>query len=87
MYVVAGILSNELGWFDREENSSSQILARLNIDATNVRAAVGDRAAMIVQNVTLILVAWSVCVILQWKLAMVIISVTPCMVFASLMEV
>lgn len=63
--IVAAIQRNELGWFDKNENNSYQILARLNSDATNVRAAVGDRAAEILQNTTLKLASWIVSVFLQ----------------------
>ncbi|CAM6102646.1 unnamed protein product [Calypogeia fissa] len=77
------ILRNELGWFDQDENNSGQILARLNSDATNVRTAIGDRAAVILQNTTLICVAWIISIVLQWKLALVIISVSPLIVISA----
>ncbi|CAM6101079.1 unnamed protein product [Calypogeia fissa] len=77
------ILRNELGWFDQDENNSSQILARLNSDATNVRTAIGDRASLILQNITLICVAWIISIVLQWKLALVIISVSPLLVLSA----
>ncbi|CAM6129699.1 unnamed protein product [Calypogeia fissa] len=77
------ILRNELGWYDMEENNSSQILARLNSDSTHVRGAIGDRAALMLENATLVIVSWTVTLGLQWKLSLVIISVTPLLVFAS----
>lgn len=84
---LTAILRNELGWYDRKENNSSQILARLDSDATNVRGAIGDRVALMLQNVSLILVSWTICLFLQWKLSLVIISVTPLLVFASATQV
>ncbi|CAM6101081.1 unnamed protein product [Calypogeia fissa] len=84
--MLTGILRNEMGWFDREENNSGQILARLNADATNVRAAIGDRVSVIVQNTTLLLVACIFSLSLQWKLALVMLSTFPLFVFAAFGE-
>lgn len=85
--MVAAVLRNELGWFDRDENNSGQILARLNSDATNVRAAVGDRVSVIVQNATLLTVACIIALVLQWKLALVMLSTFPLLVLSALGEV
>ncbi|CAM6099772.1 unnamed protein product [Calypogeia fissa] len=71
------ILQNELGWFDQDENYSGQILFRLSSDASNVRAAIGDRAALILQIIAILGVSWITSIVLQWKLALVIISVSP----------
>lgn len=85
--LLAAILRNELGWYDKEENNSSQILARLNSDATNVRGAIGDRVALMLQNFTLVLVSWTISIFLQWKLSLVLISVTPLLVLAAATQV
>ncbi|CAM6129698.1 unnamed protein product [Calypogeia fissa] len=77
------ILRNELGWYDMEENNSSQILARLNSDSTHVRGAIGDRVALMLQNATLVIASWTITLGLQWKLSLVIISITPLLVFGA----
>ncbi|KAH9325334.1 hypothetical protein KI387_005512, partial [Taxus chinensis] len=84
--MLAAILRNEVSWFDREENNSSQVAARLASDATNVRSAIGDRISMIVQNSALILVACAIGFALQWRLALVLIAVFPVVVAANLLE-
>jgi len=68
--MLEAILRNEVSWFDREENNSSQVAARLAPDATNVRSAIGDRISMIVQNSALMLVACTIGFVLQWRLAL-----------------
>ncbi|CAM6101080.1 unnamed protein product [Calypogeia fissa] len=84
--MLAAILRNEMGWFDRDENTSGQILARLNSDATNVRAAIGDRVSVIVQNTTLLVVAFTISLAFQWKLALVMMSTLPLLVLSALSE-
>lgn len=83
----AAILRNDLGWFDEDENNSSQIEARLALDATNVRAAIGDRIAVVVQNGTLIIFSSIVSLILQWKMAFVMIGGFPVLALSNFVEV
>lgn len=85
--IVAAILRNEVGWFDREENSSSRLSGRLSTDATNVRAAIGDRLSIIVQNVTVFLTACIVAFVVQWRMALVVIGTFPLLVAAAVAEV
>lgn len=84
--MLEAILRNEVSWFDREENNSSQVAARLASGATNVRSAIGDRISMIVQNSALMLVACTIGFVLQWRLALVLIAVFPIVVAATLLQ-
>lgn len=84
--MLEAVLRNEVSWFDREENNSSQVAARLASDATNVRSAIGDRISMIVQNSALMLVACTIGFVLQWRLALVLIAVFPIVVAATLLQ-
>ncbi|KAK8944936.1 ABC transporter B family member 1 [Platanthera zijinensis] len=84
--MFAAFLRNEIGWFDLDENSSSRTAARLALDAHNVRSAIGDRISVIVQNIALLLVAFTAGFILQWRLALVLISVFPVVVAATVLQ-
>ena len=83
----AGLLRNELAWFDRDENNSAQIAARLNADATNVRAVIGDRVAIIVQNSTLMIIAFAVGFGLQWKMTLVMLATFPLIIVCAYVDV
>lgn len=87
MGIDLGMLTNEVSWFDADENNSSQVCARLAADATTVKGAIGDRISIIVQNFTLML---AVCVIgftQQWKMAFVVLATFPLQVIATFVEV
>ncbi|KAJ4785049.1 ABC transporter B family member 1 [Rhynchospora pubera] len=84
--MFTSVLRNEIAWFDREENSSARIAARLSLDAHNVRSAIGDRISVIVQNSALMLVACTAGFILQWRLALVLIAVFPLVVGATVLQ-
>ncbi|GJV82097.1 ABC transporter B family member 21-like protein [Tanacetum coccineum] len=48
--VYEGFDENEVGWFDKQENSSGAIGAWMLADAANVHGLVGDVLAQIVQD-------------------------------------
>ena len=80
-------MRNEISWFDKDENSSGQVSARLSADATTVKGAIGDRISLVAQNATLLITACIISFTLQWKLAFVILATFPLLIFASMAEV
>jgi ATP-binding cassette subfamily B (MDR/TAP) protein 1 len=84
--MLANILRNEVGWYDRDENSSGAICARLASDANMVRALVGDRISLVVQVMGAITVSFVVALIVLWKLALVVIAIQPLILFCYYMK-
>ncbi|KAJ0743387.1 putative ABC-type xenobiotic transporter [Helianthus annuus] len=73
------VISMEVGWFDKPENSSGAIGARLSTDAASVRGLVGDALAQIVQDsasvITGLVIAFTAC----WQLALIVLALIPLM--------
>ncbi|KAJ0651014.1 putative ABC-type xenobiotic transporter [Helianthus annuus] len=73
------VVNMEVGWFDKPENSSGAIGARLSADAASVRGLVGDALAQIVQDfasvATGLVIAFAAC----WQLALIILALIPLM--------
>ncbi|KAJ0789328.1 putative Type 1 protein exporter [Helianthus annuus] len=73
------VVNMEVGWFDKPENSSGAIGARLSADAASVRGLVGDALAQIVQDsssvATDLFIAFAAC----WQLALIILALIPLM--------
>ncbi|KAF5774398.1 putative Type I protein exporter [Helianthus annuus] len=67
----------EVGWFDKPENSSGAIGARLSPNAASVRGLVGDALAQIVQDLSSaisgLFIAFTAC----WQLALIILAMIP----------
>ncbi|KAF5205821.1 Abc transporter b family member [Thalictrum thalictroides] len=84
--MLTAVLTNEMAWFDDEENESAKIAARLALDANNVRSAIGDRISVIMQNSALMLVACTAGFVLQWRLALVLVAVFPVVVAATVLQ-
>ncbi|CAM6102831.1 unnamed protein product [Calypogeia fissa] len=80
------ILRNELGWFDEDENNGSQLTARLTSDATVVKAAIGDKISIIVQNSTMMILSIVFSFILSWKMAAVMMAAFPVTAAAVFIE-
>ncbi|CAK7327966.1 unnamed protein product [Dovyalis caffra] len=75
--MLSKILTFEVGWFDQDENSSGSICSRLTKDANVVRSLVGDRVALVVQTISAVTIAWTMGLVIAWRLAIVMIAVQP----------
>ncbi|XP_072969195.1 putative multidrug resistance protein [Typha angustifolia] len=75
--MLSKILTFEVGWFDQDENSSGAICSRLAKDANVVRSLVGDRMALIIQTVSAVIIAFTMGLVIAWRLALVMIAVQP----------
>ncbi|XP_066311948.1 ABC transporter B family member 3-like [Miscanthus floridulus] len=71
------VMRQEISWFDKPEHSSGTIGARLSTDAMNVRRLVGDNLALNVQTVSTVISGFTIAVVANWKLALIITVVVP----------
>ncbi|CAN0906199.1 ABC transporter B family member 13 [Linum grandiflorum] len=80
------ILSNEIGWFDMEENNTGSLSSALAAEATLVRSAVAERLSTIVQNLALIVTACVISFTLCWRVAAVVVATFPLLLGATFGE-
>ncbi|XVF60426.1 hypothetical protein PTKIN_Ptkin08bG0045000 [Pterospermum kingtungense] len=80
--MLSKILTFEVGWFDQDENSSGNILARLAKDSSVVRSLVGDRISLVVQTISAVTVAYTMGLFIAWRLAIVMIAVQPLIILS-----
>ncbi|CAL5059839.1 unnamed protein product [Urochloa decumbens] len=78
--MLENFLTFEIGWFDRDENSSSSICSQLTKDANIVRALVGDRMSLVIQTVSAVLTAYIMSLVIAWRLALLMIAMQPLIV-------
>ncbi|XP_071708331.1 ABC transporter B family member 15-like [Rutidosis leptorrhynchoides] len=71
------ILTFEIGWFDHDQHSSGVICSRLTTDANVVRSLVGDRCSLIIQTLSAVTIAFTMGLVISWRLALVIIASQP----------
>ncbi|KAF3608115.1 hypothetical protein DY000_02047172 [Brassica cretica] len=82
------VLSNEVGWFDMEDNNTGSLTSILAADATLVRSSLADRLSTIVQNLSLTFTftALAVAFFYSWRVAAVVTACFPLLIAASLTE-
>ncbi|CAO2038517.1 unnamed protein product [Urochloa humidicola] len=76
------VVYQEIGWFDDPLNSSGAIGSRLSTDAASIRSIAGDVLALIVQNISTVIVGIVIAMVANWKLACIVVCFVPC-VFAQ----
>ncbi|KAJ1441897.1 P-loop containing nucleoside triphosphate hydrolase [Sesbania bispinosa] len=75
--ILEKLMTFEIGWFDNEENTSASICARLSSEANLVRSLVGDRMSLLAQAVFGSVFAYTLGLVLTWRLSLVMIAVQP----------
>ncbi|PON52777.1 ABC transporter [Trema orientale] len=78
--MLSKIFTFEVGWFDKDENCSSVICSRLSKDANMVRSLVGDGISFLVQTISAVSIAWTMGLVIAWRLAIVSIAVQPLLI-------
>lgn len=84
---TTAMLRNEVGWFDEEENSADTLSMRLANDATFVRAAFSNRLSIFIQDITAVIVALLIGVLLEWRLALVALGTLPVLTLSAIAQV
>uniref|UniRef100_A0A0D9YA28 MDR-like ABC transporter n=1 Tax=Oryza glumipatula TaxID=40148 RepID=A0A0D9YA28_9ORYZ len=77
------VMHQEINWFDKPEHSSGSIGARLSVDALNVKRLVGDNLALNVQTVSTVISGFTIAMVANWKLALIITVVVPLVGFQA----
>lgn len=81
------MLRNEVGWFDKEENSADTLSMRLANDATFVRAAFSNRLSILIQDSTAVIVAVLIGLLLEWRLALIAVATIPVLTVSAIAQV
>ncbi|OQV12032.1 Multidrug resistance protein 1A [Hypsibius exemplaris] len=80
---LQSMLRQEIGWFDRQENSTGALTTRLATDASAVQGAAGIRIATLLQAATLLIAALIIAFVYSWKLTLVILAFIPLVVIGG----
>ncbi|KAG8391278.1 hypothetical protein BUALT_Bualt01G0171400 [Buddleja alternifolia] len=80
------VVNMEIGWFDKPENSSGVIGARLSTDAAIIRALVGDALAQLVQEVASVVIGLAIAFEASWQLALIVLAMIPLLFFSGYVQ-
>ncbi|KAH8314842.1 hypothetical protein KR074_001283, partial [Drosophila pseudoananassae] len=80
------IMHQEMGWFDRKDNSIGALSARLSGDAASVQGAIGFPLSNIIQAFTNFICSVSIAFPYSWELALICLSTSPFMIASIVFE-
>ncbi|XP_062900203.1 ATP-binding cassette, sub-family B (MDR/TAP), member 4 [Mobula hypostoma] len=69
------VLRQEMGWFD--VNDTAEINTRLTDDISKISDGIGDKISILIQTLTTFIAGFVIGFIKGWKLALVILAVSP----------
>jgi len=80
------MLRQEIGWYDKVENNTGSLCARLSGDAAKVQGATGARVGSIMQGIAGVLIAVIMGLYFNWKLGLVCSLFFPLLIIAVVFE-
>lgn len=80
------MIHNEVGWFDKSENTVGSLTSRIISDTSLVKIIIADRMSVIVQCVSSILIATVVSMAVNWRMGLVAWAVMPCHFIGGLIQ-
>ncbi|KAG9442708.1 hypothetical protein H6P81_018562 [Aristolochia fimbriata] len=86
LLMFSAILRNEMGWFDMDEHRSGSLASTLAASSTVLRSSVSDRLCTMTQNVSLIVTSFLIALVVNWRVASVVIATLPLLILSTLAE-
>ncbi|KAL0694451.1 hypothetical protein Bca4012_061631 [Brassica carinata] len=84
--MFSAILRNEIGWFDKVDNTSSMLASQLESNSTLLRTIVVDRSTILLENFGLVVTSFIISFILNWRLTLVVLATYPLIISGHISE-
>ena len=84
--MFTAILKQEIGWFDKVENSSGSLSSLLSASASDIQTATGTKVGQIFQSVAGIVSGMAVALFFNWKIGLVANAFVPILVVGMLYQ-
>ena len=82
----SAMLQQEMGWYDKKENNTGALCARLSGDCAKVQGATGARVGTVMQGLAGILIAIVIGLVYNWQLGLVCSIFLPLTIVAVILE-
>ncbi|XP_054157975.1 ATP-dependent translocase ABCB1-like isoform X2 [Oppia nitens] len=87
LQVFTAMLNQEIGWFDRQENSTGALCSRLSSDTSSVQGAGGSRLSTLVQAVSTLGIGVVIAMYYSWKLGLVTMCFIPLVIASTYFQI
>jgi len=81
------MLNQEIGWFDKEENNTGALCARLSVSADAVASAGGGKIGSLIGGLTILIACGTWAIIIEWRLGLVSIALLPALVVGMTLQI
>jgi ATP-binding cassette subfamily B (MDR/TAP) protein 1 len=82
----AAMLRQEMGWFDRPQNSVGALLSRLSADSSAIQGATGSRIGAILHAAFTLIISITTSLVLEWRLGLVGCVFVPLVLIGTIMQ-
>jgi ATP-binding cassette subfamily B (MDR/TAP) protein 1 len=82
----AAMLRQEMGWFDRPQNSVGALLSRLAADSSAIQGATGSRIGAILHAAFTLIISITTSLVLEWRLGLVGCVFVPLILVATIIQ-
>ena len=82
----AAMLRQEMGWFDRPQNSVGALLSRLSADSSAIQGATGSRIGAILHAAFTLIISITTSLVLEWRLGLVGCVFVPLVLVGTIMQ-
>ncbi|CAH1380444.1 unnamed protein product [Tenebrio molitor] len=80
------MLSQEMAWFDRKDNGVGALCAKLSGEAASVQGAAGIQIGIVLNSLSTFIIANTLALYFEWKLALVLMSFSPIILLSAFFE-
>ena len=84
--MFASMLSQEIGWFDLEENNTGALCARLSTSAEAVSSATGGKIGQVVSGVSILVLSSALSITYEWRLGLVTMCFLPPLIIGMILQ-
>ena len=84
--MFASMLSQEIGWFDLEENNTGALCARLSTSAEAVSSATGGKIGQVVSGISILVLSSALSISYEWRLGLVTMCFLPPLIIGMILQ-
>ena len=84
--MFASMLSQEIGWFDLEENNTGALCARLSTSAEAVSSATGGKIGQVVSGISILVLSSALSITYEWRLGLVTMCFLPPLIIGMILQ-
>jgi ATP-binding cassette subfamily B (MDR/TAP) protein 1 len=82
----SAMLRQEMGWFDRPQNSVGALLSRLSADSSAIQGATGSRIGAILHAAFTLIISITLSLVLEWRMGLVGCVFVPLILVATVIQ-